>query len=330
MNKLITLCLATLISSQAVIASAATDTLTVYTYDSFVSKYGPGPKIKAAFEKDCNCELNFIAAEDGVSILNRLKIEGTKAKADVILGLDNALMRDAKETGLIADHQQDVSALSPTLSWSDKQFVPYDYGYFAFIYDSTKISEPATSLRQLVDSDAKIIYQDPRTSTPGQGFMFWMNAVYGDQTNTAWKQLASHTVTVSKGWWEAYSMFLEGGADYVLSYTTSPAYHMIVESESKYKAAQFSEGHIAQIEVAAALNTSSQPELAQSFLKFLISAEAQAILPVTNWMLPVLENTELPEQFSELVTPKLVDLSIETAVTERKNWIKDWRSNAAK
>ena len=330
MNKLITLCLATLISSQAVIASAATDTLTVYTYDSFVSKYGPGPKIKAAFEKDCNCELNFIAAEDGVSILNRLKIEGTKAKADIILGLDNALMQDAKETGLIADHQQDVSALSPTLSWSDKQFVPYDYGYFAFIYDSTKISKPATSLRELVDSDAKIIYQDPRTSTPGQGFMFWMNAVYGDQTNAAWKQLASHTVTVSKGWWEAYSMFLEGGADYVLSYTTSPAYHMIVESESKYKAAQFSEGHIAQIEVAAALNTSSQPELAQSFLKFLISAEAQAILPVTNWMLPVLENTELPEQFSELVTPKLVDLSIETAVAERKNWIKDWRSNAAK
>ena len=330
MNKLLTLCLATLISSHSVVASAATDTLTVYTYDSFVSKYGPGPKIKAAFEKDCNCEVNFIAAEDGVSILNRLKIEGVKAKADVILGLDNALMFDAKETGLIADHQQDLSALNPILSWTDSQFVPYDYGYFAFIYDSTKITQPATSLRQLVDSDAKVIYQDPRTSTPGQGFMFWMNAVYGDQTNAAWKQLASHTVTVSKGWWEAYSMFLEGGADYVLSYTTSPAYHMIVESESKYKAAQFSEGHVSQIEVAAALNTSSQPELAQAFLKFLISAEAQAILPVTNWMLPVRKDTALPEQFSQLITPKLVDLSIETAVAERKNWIKDWRSSAAK
>ena len=174
MNKLLTLCLATLISSHSVVASAATDTLTVYTYDSFVSKYGPWPKIKAAFERDCNCEVNFIAAEDGVSILNRLKIEGVKAKADVILGLDNALMFDAKETGLIADHQQDLSALNPTLSWTDSQFVPYDYGYFAFIYDSTKIAQPATSLRQLVDSDAKIIYQDPRTSTPGLGLLLWM------------------------------------------------------------------------------------------------------------------------------------------------------------
>ena len=56
--------------------------LTVYTYDSFVSEWGSGPKLEAAFEKSCNCDLKFIAVEDGVSILNRLKIEGDKAKAD--------------------------------------------------------------------------------------------------------------------------------------------------------------------------------------------------------------------------------------------------------
>jgi ABC-type thiamine transport system substrate-binding protein len=30
------------------------------------------------------------------------------------------------------------------------------------------------------------------------------------------------TVTVTKGWSEAYGMFLDGEADMVLSYTTSP------------------------------------------------------------------------------------------------------------
>ena len=37
-------------------------------------------------------------------------------------------------------------------------------------------------------------------------------------------------------------MFLEGESDMVLSYSTSPAYHPIAESDSKYAAADFIEG----------------------------------------------------------------------------------------
>ncbi|MEZ5449641.1 MAG: substrate-binding domain-containing protein [Thiolinea sp.] len=65
----------------------------------------------------------------------------------------------------------------------------------------------------------------------------------------------------------------------MLSYSTSPAYHVISDNKDNYKAALFSEGHVMQIELAAALKTSQQPELAQQFLAFLTSAEAQAILP---------------------------------------------------
>ena len=60
--------------------------LTVYTYDSFAADWGPGPKIKKAFEADCNCELKLVALEDGVSLLNRLRMEGKNSKADVVLG----------------------------------------------------------------------------------------------------------------------------------------------------------------------------------------------------------------------------------------------------
>jgi thiamine transport system substrate-binding protein len=303
--------------------------LTVYTYDSFVSEWGPGPKLEEAFEKQCDCDLKFIAAEDGVSILNRLRIEKDKAKADVVLGLDDALLEETRATGLIAEHGIKLDGLKPELSWTDKDFVPFDYGYFAFIYDSSKISEPVSSLKALVDSEASVIYQDPRTSTPGQGLMLWMNAVYGDDTTAAWQQLAKHTVTVTKGWWEAYSMFLEGGSDYVLSYTTSPAYHRITEEKDQYKAAAFKEGHVAQTEVAARLTSSQQPELAQQFLEFLVSAEAQQIIPVTNWMLPVVD-VELPDVFSELVQPEKIGFSPAEIAEQRQAWLKDWRSAAAK
>lgn len=304
--------------------------LTVYTYDSFVSEWGSGPKLEAAFEKTCNCDLKFIAVEDGVSILNRLKVEGDKAKADVILGIDDGLMEEARATQLIAEHAQAVDKLSASLKWTDKDFLPYDYGYFAFIYDSSKISKPAASLTELVESNAKVIYQDPRTSTPGQGLMLWMKSVYGDQSEAAWQQLAKHTVTVTKGWWEAYSMFLEGGSDYVLSYNTSPAYHVISDKKDQYQAASFSEGHVAQVELAALLKSSAQPELGKQFLSFLISPEAQAIIPVTNWMLPVIDGVELPPVFSQLIQPQRIGFTPNEIAAKRADWIKEWRSAAAK
>jgi thiamine transport system substrate-binding protein len=304
--------------------------LTVYTYDSFVAEWGSGPKLEAAFEKTCNCDLKLVAVEDGVSILNRLKVEGDKTKADLILGIDDGLMEEARATKLVAEHGQALDKLSSALKWTDKDFLPYDYGYFAFIYDSSKIAKPAASLKELVASDAKVLYQDPRTSTPGQGLMLWMKAVYGNEASAAWQQLAKHTVTVTKGWWDAYSMFLEGGADYVLSYNTSPAYHVISDKKDQYKAALFSEGHLAQVELAALLTTSKQPELAKQFLSFLISAEAQAIIPVTNWMLPAIDGVELPPIFSQLIQPQRIGFSPQEVAEQRADWIKEWRSAAAK
>lgn len=61
-------------------ARFAKPVLTVYTYDSFAADWGPGPVVKKAFEADCHCELKLVALEDGVSLLNRLRMEGKTAK----------------------------------------------------------------------------------------------------------------------------------------------------------------------------------------------------------------------------------------------------------
>lgn len=176
------------------------DTLTVYTYDSFAADWGPGPAVKKAFEAECDCTLNLVALEDGVTILNRLRLEGKNSKADVILGLDTNLMAEAEKTGLLAKHKVDGKAITLPDEWSNDTFVPYDYGYFAFVYDKTKLQNPPKSLKELVEQrdDISVIYQDPRTSTPGQGLMLWMKSVYGDDVSDAWQQLAKKTVTVTK------------------------------------------------------------------------------------------------------------------------------------
>nr|CBX73149.1 thiamine-binding periplasmic protein [Yersinia enterocolitica W22703] len=198
-----------LLSAAAVAADKPT--LTVYTYDSFAADWGPGPAIKKAFEAECDCQLKFVALEDGVSLLNRLRMEGKNSQADVILGLDNNLVQAAEQTGLFVSSQVNTSKLILPEKWQNNTFVPYDYGYFAFVYDKNKLKNPPKSLQELVDSKEqwKVIYQDPRTSTPGLGLMLWMQKCMAIKP-ASMAATGEKTVTVTKGWSEAYGLFLKG------------------------------------------------------------------------------------------------------------------------
>ncbi|CCK12116.1 Thiamin ABC transporter, substrate-binding component [Cronobacter sakazakii 680] len=182
-----------------------------------------------------------MALEDGVSLLNRLRMEGKNSKADVVLGLDNNLLQAATATGLFAKSGVPAGEVNVPGGWNNDTFVPFDYGWFAFVYDKNKLKNPPKSLKELVESDQKwrVIYEDPRTSTPGLGLLLWMQKVYGDNAPDAWQKLAAKTVTVTKGWSEAYGLFLKGEGDLVLSYTTSPAYHIIEEKKRELRRREF-------------------------------------------------------------------------------------------
>ncbi|MAY85260.1 MAG: thiamine ABC transporter substrate binding subunit [Pseudooceanicola sp.] len=282
--------------------AADTPELTVYTYDSFVTEWGPGPAVKAAFEETCGCTLNFVAAGDGAALLARLRLEGARTEADVVLGLDTNLTAAARETGLFAPTEIEADYDLP-VTWDDDTFIPYDWGYFAFVH-AADMPAPQDFL-ELARSDLKIVIQDPRSSTPGLGLLMWVKAAYGDDAAQVWADLADNIVTVTKGWSEAYGLFLDGEADMVLSYTTSPAYHIIAEDDTTKDAASFDEGHYVQIEVAGRLAASDQPELAEQFLTFMVSDAFQSVIPTTNWMYPAVTPAEgLPEGFEALVEPR--------------------------
>ncbi len=308
--------------------AAAAKTLTVYTYDSFVSRWGPGPELKKRFEAICACTLKFVGLGDGVALLSRLKLEGATSRADIALGLDSHILAEARATGLFASHDQDLSRLTVPGGWSDTTFLPYDYGYFAFVYDEKHLKNPPASLWALVDNrdGPRIIIEDPRSSTPGLGLLIWMRQLFGNAAPSAWRTLAPRIVTVTRGWSEAYGLFLKGEADMVLSYTTSPAYHMITEKKDNYRAAAFSEGHMMQIELAAVLKNAPQPHLARSFLAFLLSKEAQSLIPTTNWMYPVTDiGKALPAEFDRLVkVKKSLRVDPDKLRLNRKKWLGEW------
>jgi len=304
-------------------AFAETPELTVYTYDSFVSDWGPGPVIEAAFEETCGCDLKLVAAGDGAALLARLRLEGDRTRADVVLGLDTSLTAAALETGLFAPHSVSAEYDLP-MAWDDPVFVPYDWGYFAFVHN-VGLNAPG-DFRALGDSDLKIVIQDPRSSTPGLGLLMWVKDAYGDEAPAIWAGLADNIVTVTKGWSEAYGLFLEGEADLVLSYTTSPAYHLIAENDAGKAAAVFDEGHYLQIEVAGKVAATDQSDLADQFLSFMVSDAFQAAIPTTNWMYPaVVPAAGLPEGFETMIQPsKALLVPADQAVAVRDEALAEW------
>ena len=323
--------LALALVSMATLAHAETPVLTVLTYDSFATEWGPGPGIETGFEATCGCDLRFVTSGDGAAVLARLKLEGAASTADVVLGLDTALTESAQATGLFAPHGLSLPNDLP-IAFADPLFLPFDWGWFAFVYDNEKLADVPTSFVELAASDLKVVIQDPRSSTPGLGLVLWVKAAYGDGAAEIWSGLADNIVTVTPSWDQAYGLFLKGEADMVLSYTTSPAYHLIAEQDASKSAAGFDEGHYIQIEVAGMLASSPQPDLALAFLTYLASDAVQAVLPVTNWMYPAKTPAAgLPEGFRTLITPrKSLLLSGAEAEALRQSAVEEWQNALAK
>ncbi|HVW91891.1 MAG TPA: thiamine ABC transporter substrate binding subunit [Devosia sp.] len=300
-------------------------TLTVYTYQSFASDYGPGPALKQGFEAECSCTLAFVPVDSAIGALRRIQLEGQTSPADVLVGLDTSISGEARATGLFAPSGLDLSGLDLPQKWTDDVFVPFDWGYFAFVYDTTKVKTPPKSFEELIAEPAsfKIALEDPRSDTPGLGLLLWIKAAYGDRAPQIWAGLKPHIATMARSWDDAYGLFLKGEADMALSYTTSPAYHAIDENKPNYAWAEFSEGHYPQIEVAAILKSSKQPALARQFLAYLTSRAGQKVIPTTNWMYPVIDlGSDLPAAFSAQPKPaKVLSLDEATITANKAKWI---------
>ena len=309
----------------ATLVSANKPVLTIYAPDYFVSEWGPGPSIEEAFEKNCACDLKFSAGD----LIPRLILEGSSTEADIVIGLNTDVTKKARETDLFAPHRQDNQALFLPIKWTDNTFLPFNWSYVSFVYDETKISQPPSSFDELADMEnVKIVIQDPRSSISGLALVLWVKEVYGDKAEAYWSKLSPNILTVTKGWSEAYGLFTSGEADMVLSFNTSPAYHIAVEEDKTKKAAIFKEGHYAYFELVGKLRNTDQPELANKFMQFVLSAEFQSLIPFTNWSYPAAQDrSEWPEVFSKLPYPeKAYFLNEDRADDMRTKAIEEWRA----
>lgn len=300
------------------------ENLTIYTYASFANpKWGAGHKLKALFETSHpQCAIQYVGIDGSQAMFNRLRLEGKKTKADMVIGLNDFMLPHATQSHLFANAPQ--LSEKPAL-FQQTTFVPFGFAQYAFIYDKNRLKNPPKSLQELVQrQDLRIIYPDPRTSVLGQGLVVWFNQTFGENTSQAWKTLAEHTVTITKGWSEAYGAFLKGEADLVLSYHTSPLYHLMNENTDRFVATTFPNG-VWQSEYVATL-AGRENACTTAFTQFLLTPSAQKILATTNIMLPVISHIGV-EAFDTL-RQQAENSNVQFwqgSHQQLQSWIKQWQ-----
>ena len=279
-------------------AEADNKPLTVYAYDSFCGDWGAGPTLVKAFEQETGIKVNLVSAGDAIEMLNKIDLEGDRCPADVVLGItDDIADRSYK---YFDSYQSDVLSTIPDELEFDPEhrLLPFDFGAFAFVFDSESNVRRPESLEDLTSDEykGKVILIDPRTSSVGMGLLLWTYNLYGDQHLDWWLKMKENALTIASGWSSAYGLFTEGEAPIVLSYTTSPIYHVLNENTTRYQALVFPEGHEATIEGVGIMKTSTQKDKAKTFIDFVLTS-GQVDIAIANSMYPVNEAIELPEAF---------------------------------
>ncbi|MBE3582500.1 MAG: thiamine ABC transporter substrate-binding protein [Limnochordaceae bacterium] len=323
-------------------AAAPTQQLVVYTYDSFVN-WGPAKEIQKRFQASHpGVELVWVAPGDSGTMFARLvgELQARRPTADVFVGLADSDLPAAIAQQVfqpldyrLLPNLKDVPArllLDP-----GRRVVPLDHGFITLVYDS-QVIPPDRAPKTFADLlqpqwRKKIIAIDPAASSPGMAFLLWTIARFGDGPDgylAYWKQLAPNLLTIAGGWSEAYSMFEQGEAPMVVSYSTDMAYSYISNHSTRYRIATLDGQGYEQVELMGIVTgvDSSRQRLAYEFLNFMLSTEVQALIPTTNWMFPANSQAPLPPDFARYaVTPaQPVRLPAETVAAHREQWLRAW------
>ena len=282
-------------------------TLTVYAYDTFCGDWGAASAVIPAFEQATGIKVNLVSAGAAIEVINKVRLEGDHTQCDVILGITDDIADKAYDL-LESYNSPYIDTIDPKLVFDPQnRLIPYDYGSFAFVYDTQAGIELPKCLMDLTKDEYKdkVILIDPRTSSVGTGLLMWTYNALGDNWIQWWKTMSKNALTTASGWSSGYGLFTEGEAPLVISYTTSPVYHVMWEDTTRYQALLFSDGHETTIEAAGIVKGTKHREEARAFIDFLLT-EAQIDLANANSMYPVNGSIELPEAYDYAPVPEKI------------------------
>ena len=290
--------------------SQKTDLKPIYilSYSSFNSLLGPGKKLKKLFEKSCSCKLHIINGGEAGLLIQKMQYLD---QVDAVVGLDQFTLDRARDKykwqPLNLQKSQFIDELRDQI---EGNFVPFDWSPLTIIYKKSSFKSDVSAIKSLsgwirLGVKKQLSLQDPRTSTPGMHFLWWLYSQ--DPTLAIVKKLKPLMHSVSPSWDTSYGLFQRGQVKLTFSYLTSLLYHWLETKDYDYTAYVGESGHPYQIEYAGVPMICTQCELAKKFVKFLLQPEVQRLLMTKNYMLPTVDLKPSPAILQKL--PKLKLLS---------------------
>ena len=339
----------------ALVGNAVASELRVLVHSSFSL---PKPLL-AQFELDAGVKLVVIKAGDAGEMLNKLILTRAQPIADVVFGLDNALIGKAAAANVLDSYAGPAASRASVVSLASSQarlqagsktgskpdsvppmlLLPVDYGFVTINYDRTWFSKNNLALPKTLEDLAQPSYrnllavQNPATSSPGYAFMLATIAGLGEESAFGWwARLRANGVKVSKGWSEAYyTEFTRNGGTrpLVVSYASSPAAEVFY---SKEKITEPPTGSLAlkggvfrQVEGVALVKGGAQREAAKQFVEFMRSPAVQQALQTEMWMFPAEPGVARAEVMRHAVEPAAFDNPSPDVIAEKgAGWVSRW------
>jgi thiamine transport system substrate-binding protein len=305
-------------------------TLTIYTYDSLINwgldATDANYRVFDVFEDREDCTINLEYFSDAPEVLARAVAEKNSPNADIVIGIDNVMISEAKAQEILIPYEPSTKAnLSVSaINGLDPDFyvTPYDYGLITLIYHNNLVNSTTVSainnlkLSDLTEPEVAkmLLVEDPTLSSTGLGFLMWTIGVYEKVLNKSWTTWWNATldyIQIEKSWTEAFDIFydpvLMSERPIMVSYGTDPAYNYLMYDDTSVGATVSHENNSnyawLQIEGLGILKGTKNLELSQKFIDWFTGVTVQEVIPENNWMYPANVNATLPESFEYAIDP---------------------------
>ena len=281
--------------------------------------------VKKEFENSAQVVIHFHFYED--ILQEKTKLDSICKVSDVIWGLNSIAIPEIEDS-LLSYYEPDnlIYSQQEYRKMESTTIIPIGHNYLCFLFHKELMDNIPTTLGQLQDGEFQdfILWANAEGTSIGRASLYWSIALFQNQGyKHFWRSISRNIYQVTETYDECLNRFFAKESPACLAFITNVSFEMpeIVAHIPK-------EGYFDFIEGIAISKQSSQRELAQNFVEFMLDENFQEKMLQAGVLLPV--NKKVIE-INDNYTSKLPAFNSTRKITkkqnlrQRKNWVYQWK-----
>ncbi len=290
-----------------------------------------------AFEASSGYEVQFVASDDGGTLVNQLILTEGAPLGDAVFGIDNTFASRIADAGVLEEYTSAAPAAAEgalAAFGGGAALTPIDFSDVCLNVDLTYFAATGLDVPSTLDDLTRPEYKDllsvthPATSSPGLAFLLATASAKGDAWPEYWAALRGNGVRVTGSWSDTYFVDFSapnygGDRPIVLSYASSPPSEVI---DGEPTTAALLDTCFRQVEYAGVIKGAANPAGAKAVIDWMLSDDFQSAVPESMYVYPVSSTATIPadwERFAPLASHPW-PMSPEQITAIREDLIREW------